>query len=136
MRTVKRLVIVVVAVVAVGALAVAAWLGSVSHRRAVAVREYEAQGFQMVEFCNGGAAGDADTQVRTIKEYLEDFSGDTVKDTNMIAQLQRALVVAQEKATILSEDCRRRGHCHTYPYKTNWAIIQTALKDAEKKLYH
>jgi len=86
----------------------------------------------MMKFCNGGAAGQAATEVDTIKQYLEDFSADTPKDTNMITQLQWALVVAQEKATVLREDCRRRGHCHTYPYKTNWAVIQAALRAADK----
>ena len=82
MRIVKKLVIVVVAVVALGVLAVAATLGPVLYRRAAAVREYRAQGFQMVEGCNGGAAVQADGQVLMIKQYLEDFSD----STNMVAQ--------------------------------------------------
>jgi len=107
-RIVKKLVIVVVAVVAVGALAVAAMLGPVSYRRAAAVREYRAQGFQIVEGCNGGAAVQADTQVYTIKQYLEES---TDWPTNIVVQLQGALVTAQEKARVLIDDCRRRGHC-------------------------
>jgi hypothetical protein len=132
MRIVKTLLIVVAVVVAVAVLAVAVRLGSVSHRRAVAVREYEAQGFQMVEGCNGGAAVQADGQVLMLKQYLEDLTYPPVKDTNMVAQLQSALVVAQEKARVLSEDCRRRGHCDTYPWTTNWAVIKQALASFEK----
>ena len=74
MRIVKKLIIVVVAVVAVGAITAAATIGPVSYRRAAAVREYEAQGFQMVEGCNGGAAVQADGQVLMIKQYLEEFT--------------------------------------------------------------
>jgi hypothetical protein len=124
----KKLIIVVVAVGVVGALAIAAWLGPVLYRRAAAVREYKAQGFQMVEGCNGGAAVQADGQVFMIKQYLEEFSD----STNMVAQLQSALVVAQEKARVLSEDCRRRGHCETYPWTTNWIVIKQALTAVEK----
>ena len=132
MRIVKKLIIVVVAALAVAALAVAARLGSLSHRRSVAVREYEARGFQMVEGCNGGAAVQADGQILMIKQYLENFSDATAKDTNMVAQLQSALVVAQEKDRVLREDCRRRGHCEMYPWKTNWATIKQALTAVEK----
>jgi hypothetical protein len=132
MRIVKKSIIVLVAVVAVGALAVGVRLGWLSHRQAVVVRDYAARGFQMVEGCNGGAAVQADGQVYTIKQYLEDFSDATTKDTNVISQLQSALVVAQEKAQVLSEDCRRRGHCDTYPWKTNWATIKQALTAYEK----
>ncbi len=128
MRVVKKLVIVVVAVVALGVLAVAATFGPVLYRRAAAVREYRARGFQMVDGCNGGAAVQADGQVLMIKQYLEEFSD----STNMVAQLQSALVVAQEKARVLSEDCRRRGHCDTYPWTTNWTVIKQALTAVEK----
>src|SRR5262245_60825092 len=129
MRIVKIFSIAVAAVVAVGALAI----GLLSYRRSAAVREYEAQGFQMVEGCNGGAAVHADGQVLMIKQYLEEFAySPRAKDTNMVAQLQSALVVAQEKARVLSEDCRRRGHRETHPWKTNWATIKQALTAFEK----
>ncbi len=131
MHTVKKLVIVVVAVVALGALALAATLGPVSYRRAAAVREYRAQGFQMVEGCNGGAAVQADGQVLTIKQYLEEF---TDWPTNIIGQLQGALLTAQEKARVLSDDCRRRGHCDNFPWKTNWATIKQALAAADREM--
>jgi hypothetical protein len=88
MRVVKKLVIAVAAVGVVGALAIAAWLGPVLYRRAAAVREYRAQGFQMVEGCNGGAAVQADGQVLMIQQYLEQFSD----SSNLVAQLQGTLV--------------------------------------------
>ena len=125
MRIVKILIIAVAAVVAVGALAI----GLLSYRRSAAVK---AQGFQMVQGCNGGAAVQADGQVLMIKQYLEDLTYPPVKDTNMVAQLQSALVVAQEKARVLSEDCRRRGHRETHPWKTNWATIKQTLIAFEK----
>src|SRR5262245_14149232 len=114
MRIVKILIIAVAAAVAVGVLAI----GLLSYRRSAAVREYEAQGFQMVEGCNGGAAVQADGQVLMIQQYLEQIGNPSAEETNMVAQLQSALVVAQEKARVLSEDCRRRGHRETYPWKT------------------
>lgn len=132
MRVVRRFLIVVVAVAGVAALAVAARVGLFSHRRNVAVREYEAQGFQMIEGCNGGAAVQADVQVYMIKQYLEEFSDATTKDSNVIAQLQSALVVAHEMQQVLSEDCRKRGHCDTYPWKTNWTTIKQTLTAVEK----
>ena len=127
MRPVKRLVVVVVAVVALGALVVAARVGPVLYSRAAAVRGYRAQGFQMVDGCNGGAAVQADGQVCTIKQYLEELSDSISKDTNVIARLRSALVLAQEKARVLGEDCRKRGHCDTYPWKTNWVAVSQAL---------
>ena len=132
MRIVKKLLIVGVAVTAVGVLAAAVRLGLLSHRRAAVAREYEAQGFQLVEGCNGGAAVQADSQVYTIKQYLEAFSTATPKDTDLIAQLQSVLVVAEEKARVLSEDCRRRGHWENHLWQTNWAAISQALTAVEK----
>ena len=135
MRIVKKLVIAVLAVASVGALIVAVRLNSMSHRRAAAVREYEAQGFQMVKFCNGSAANGAHGEVYAIQERLEDFADSPGVDTNVIVQLKNALAIAKEKERVLSDDCARRGHCHTYPWKTNWAIIKEALT-ASEKLYH
>jgi hypothetical protein len=114
MHIVKKLVIVVVAVAVVGVLAVAVRIGSLSYRRNVAVREYLAHGLEMVKGCNGGAAVQVDGQVFTIKQYLEEFADSPTRDTNTIFQLRSALVIAEEKARILSDDCRRRGHCETH----------------------
>ena len=127
MRIVKKLILVLGAAVAVGTLIVAVRIGPLLYRRAAAVREYEAQGFQMVEGCNGGAAVQANGQVLMLKQYLEEFSD----SSNLVAQLRSALVVAQEKVQVLDGDCRRRGHCDTYPWKTNWAVIKQALAAVE-----
>ena len=132
MRIAKTLTVGVVAIAALGVLAAAVMISSLSYRRNVAVREYMAQGLQMVKGCNGGAAVQADGQVSTIKQYLEEFTDSRARDTNMVFQLQSALVIAQEKARILSDDCRRRGHCETYPWKTNWIAISQALTVVEK----
>jgi hypothetical protein len=97
------------------------------------VQEYEAQGLQMVEGCNGGAAVGAQGQVHTINQLLEDFADASERETNIVVQLQSALVIAQEKLRILGDDCRRRGHRDTHPWKTNWATIDQTLADAWKK---
>jgi energy-coupling factor transporter transmembrane protein EcfT len=107
-------------------------IGSMLFGQALVEAEYSAQGLQMVDGCNGGAAGEADGQVHTLRQRLDDFVGSPGVDTNVIAQLQTALVIAQEKARILSDDCARRGHCETHPWKTNWAAIRPALAASEK----
>jgi hypothetical protein len=132
MRIVKTLLVVTAAVVAVGALAVAARIGLLLYRRAVAEREYAAQGLQMSQGCNGGAAVQADGQVMMIKQYLEELTYASVKDTNMVTQLQNALAVAQEEAQVLSDDCRRRGHCENHPWRTNWVVVRQALAAFQK----
>ena len=131
-RILKTLLIVVAAVVAVVVLAVAVRIGSLSYHRSAAVREYAAQGLQMVRGCNGGAANQAERQVMMIKQYLEQLTYPPVKDTNLVAQLQSALVVAQEKVRVLDDDCRKRGHCESHLWSTNWAVVNQALAAFEK----
>ncbi|MEI6197010.1 MAG: hypothetical protein WCS42_22065 [Verrucomicrobiota bacterium] len=128
----KTLLIVVAAVVAVGVLAVAVRIGPVLYHRSVAEREYAVQGLQMVQGCNGGAAVQADGQVMMIKQYLEMLADSSTKDTNMVFELQSALVVAQEKARVLDSDCRKRGHCDSHPWRTNWIVVSQALTAFEK----
>lgn len=132
MRILKQVFLVAAVMVTAGVLTLAALVGVSLHRRNVAVREYQAQGFEMVEGCNGAAASQADLQVYAMKHQLEEFADSPGGDTNLIAQLQNALVLAQEKARVLGEDCRRRGHCGTHPWKTNWITIKQALTASEK----
>jgi hypothetical protein len=127
MRIVKTLLIVVAAVAAVGVLAVSARIGAVWYHRTVAEREYAAQGLQMMQGCNGGAANQAEGQVTMINQYLEMLADSPVRDTSMVFQLQGALVVAREKARVLDGDCRRRGHCGSHPWRTNWIAVNQAL---------
>ena len=110
-------------------------IGSQRMGRRLLERKYEAQGFQMVVGCNGGAAHSADGQVRTIKERLAMFANSPDVNTNVIVQLQSAYVVAQERARIMREDCGWRGHCETFPWKTNWATIKQALTASDKMLF-
>jgi len=49
----------------------------------------------------------------------------------MAAELRSALALARERAEVLNDDCRRRYHCETVPWKPEWASIDKALKDAE-----
>lgn len=105
-----------------------AWL---SFRQYSVVREYKAQGHQIVDGCNLGAANVANGQVYTIKQRLEEFAASRKQNTNMIAELQNALVIAQEKHRVLSRDCRLRGHRENHPWNTNWAAIKHALTASE-----
>jgi hypothetical protein len=107
-------------------------IGSALLGRELVRIEYRAQGLEMVDGCNGGAAVEADGQVYAIEQRLHDFADSPGVDTNAIVQLQAALVIAQEKARILSDDCARRGHRDSHPWKTNWAAIKQALTDSEK----
>ena len=132
MRILKTLLIVVATVVALVVLAVAVRIGLLSYHRSVAVREYAVQGLQMVEGCNGGAAVQADGQVMMIKQHLEMLADSPTKDTNIVLQLRNALVVAQEKARVLDGDCRKRGHCDSHPWTTNWVVVSQALTAFEK----
>ena len=107
-------------------------IASIVLGRILVERRYTAQGFQMIEGCNGGAANQADDQVRTIERRLQDFKGISNVGTNKIVQLQKAYVIAQEKALVLRNDCRNRGHRHTKPWKTNWATINQVLTATEE----
>jgi hypothetical protein len=133
MHILKKCGIVIAAAVAVGVFALAARIGVLSFRENSIMRQYKAHGFQILEGCNGGAAVQAAGQVLTIKQYLEDFADSPTTDTNLIIQLQTALVIAEEKAKVLSDDCCRRGHRDSYPWKSNWATIKQALAAAEKQ---
>jgi hypothetical protein len=109
-----------------------AGIGSFLLGRSLVEREYEAQGFRMVVGCNGGAANAAAGEVHTLQQRLAEFADSPGADTNVIVQLRNAYVIAQEKARVLSDDCGRRGHCETYPWKTNWAAIKQALTASER----
>ncbi len=132
MRIVKILFIAVAAVAVIGVLTAAVRIGPLLYHRAVAERGYAAQGLQMVKGCNGGAAVQSDGQVLMIQQYLEELTNFPSGDTNMVFQLQNALLISQEKARLLSNDCRRRGHCETHPWNTNWIAISQALTACEK----
>ena len=132
MRKLKQFFGGVTAVLVIAVFALAALMGVLSLRQSSAVRDYRAQGFEMVKGCNGGAAVQADGQVIMIEQHLEEFGASPDADTNIVTQLRSALVVAREKARVLSEDCRRRGHRETYPWKTDWNTVNQALAAAEK----
>jgi hypothetical protein len=129
-RTSKKFIIMTVVIAVL--LGVAAATGSLLLRRDPVVRQYTAQGFQMVDGCNGGAANGARAEVYSLQERLEDFADSPTVDTNMIARLKRALAIAKEMEQVLRDDCARRGHRETHPWKTNWATIKEALTASEK----
>ena len=109
--------------------------GSAMFGRALADWRYRTEGLRLVEGCNGGAANQADSEVRTLRRFLEELADTPNADTNEIAHLQEILVLAQDKARVLSDDCRWRGHRGNYPWKTNWSGIRRELKAAEERFY-
>jgi hypothetical protein len=100
-------------------------------RRAVLESRYQAEGYRMLEGCNGGAANQADFEVDAFERLLPEFKDTPNVDTNLVQEVQRGYVLAQEKARVLSDDCRFRGHRSTRPWKTNWAEIKHILAAAE-----
>jgi hypothetical protein len=120
------------AIIAAASILCFAWLIFAPSRRTLIEMEYRAQGFQMVNGCNGGAANMATFDVFTLQQELNDVSDAPGVNTNLIVQLRNALVISQEKARVLSDDCTRRGHRETYPWKTNWAIVKEALTASRK----
>ena len=110
----------------------------VPHGRSLVEKEYQAQGFQMVKGlkgCNVVEAGDASAQVYKLQERLIGFAHHRKEATNVIIQLKSAIAIAREKERVLNDDLDRRGDCDTYPWKTNWAMIEEAVT-ASDKLYH
>ena len=98
-------------------------------------RDYKAQGFQMVEGCNGGAANQARFDVYKFDELLQMATNSPRKNSNLFSELKRGNVLAQEEFKVLSADCGKRGHRDTYPWKTNWAEIKQILRTSEEQLY-
>jgi len=109
--------------------------GSTIVGRAVVDWKYRTQGFRLVRGCNGGASVEADGQVRTLEQLISELVDSPDSNTNELAHLQAILVLAQEKARVLDEDCRWRGHRGTYPWKTNWSGIGRELKAAQERFY-
>jgi hypothetical protein len=109
----------------------------VPHGRSLVEKEYQAQGFQMVKGLKGinvEEAGDAGAQVWKLRERY--MAARVRKEaTNVIIQLKSAIAIAREKERVLNDDLDRRGECDTYPWKTNWAMIEEVLT-ASDKLYH
>ncbi len=103
--------------------------------RALADWRYRTQGVRMVEGCNGGAASQADSEVYALRRLLVELADAPNADTNEIAHLEEILQLAQDKARVLSDDCRWRGHRDSHPWRTNWSTIRRELKAAEERYY-
>ncbi len=86
----------------------------------------------MIDGCNGGAANGASASIHTLNQLLEVFADDPEVETNLIARLKNALPIAQEMEGVLRKDCAKRGHCDTYPWRTNWAVVRDAITAAYK----
>lgn len=109
-----------------------ALIGSILLGRSVVEWEYKVEGFQMVDGCNGAEANRAYFEVHTLEERLAELTNAPSTDNNLIVQLQKVYATAQEKRRVLSDDCARRYHCDTHPWKTNWATIDQALAASER----
>lgn len=108
----------------------------VPHGRSLVEKEYQAQGFQMAKGCNAVEASDASAQLYHLRERLIGFAHHRKEATNVIIQLRSAIAIAREKERVLNDDLDRRGLCcDTFPWKTNWAMIEEVLA-ASDKLYH
>ena len=108
-----------------------ALIGSFRLGRSLVEWEYKTQGFQMVNGCNAAAANMAEFDVFALSERLVEVTNSPISDKTQITRLQSVYVIAQDKARILSDDCRRRGHCDNYPWKANWLAIKPLLATSE-----
>ena len=111
-----------------------ALIGSFVVGRSLVEWEYKAQGIHMVDGCNGGAANQAYFEIHTLEQRLAELTNSPNADTNVVVQLQKAYLIAEEKERFLSDDCRRRGHCDAFPWKTNWGTIKQALTASDEAL--
>lgn len=126
---------VVLTLILVPVMSVPVGILSIPVRRILANRDYVARGYQMMEGCDGSAAGSADAQVYHIKNLLEDATNSPSPDTNLISDLNKGYVLAQEKAKVLGDYCGKAGHVDIHPWKTNWAEINEIIKRSEAKVY-
>ena len=123
------------ALVASGLIILLCGLWLVPSERARIESGYKARGFKLVDGCNGGAANEAVGQVHTIELRLEALADSKLTNSNVNVRLQEAYTLAQEKARILRDDCRMRGHRENKPWKTNWITIRQALTASEELLW-
>jgi hypothetical protein len=123
---------VVLSLFLVPVLGIPAVIVSIPYSRSLIEWQYLAQGFELVHGCNGGAANGAEFDVYKLQERLADLTGTPRAGKNEIAQLQEALALAQEKARVLNDDCGRRGHCDTKPWRASWSRIRQVIDASEE----
>jgi hypothetical protein len=71
--------------------------------------QYKAQGLELVHGCNALAANMASFDVFIVRERLAELKDSPNADSNQIVRVENAYTAAQEKARILSDDCRGEG---------------------------
>lgn len=111
------------------------WFFSMVFGRIGIDMRYKAQGFQIVEGCNGGAASQADFQVYEFRELLAMATNRSKLDTNLILEINRGLALAQEKAQVLDAECALADHRDLHPWKTNWVVVRPMLEDIRTRVY-
>ena len=89
--------------------------------------EYKTRGLQIVYGCNALVAETAYFDEFMVNERLTELTNSPHADTSQMTRLREAYATAQERVRILNEDCRRRGHCNSHLWKTNWVTIKEAL---------
>ena len=134
-RNKRPVLAVVISFVLVPALGFPVAIGARMIGSALVEWKYSNQGFQVVEGCNGGASIQADFEVHDVQRLLGELAETPNADTDGITQLQKILVLAQEKARVLGDDCRWRGHRDTHPWKTNWATCRRDIEAAQQRIY-
>ena len=86
--------------------------------------KYKAEGLELVHGCNALAANMASFDVSILRERLAKLKDSPNTDSNQIVRVENAYATAQDKARILSDDCKRRGHRENHPWKSNWDTIK------------
>jgi hypothetical protein len=95
-------------------------------------REYAAQGLQLAQGCNAAAANQAEFDLYAIDDRLAELTNAPDVDTKVVVQLRAARVVAEAAVRFTNDDCRRRGHRDSHPWKTNWTAVKIALEAADR----
>ena len=94
-------------------------------------RQYRAQGLELVPGCNLAAASRADIEIYQMNDRLEELTNRPSADPAQFNRLHQAMPIALERARILGDDCRKRGHRDSHLWKTNWVAIKQALAASE-----
>lgn len=96
--------------------------------------QYLLRGLHVRHGCNAGAYHAAGNDIRLVERLLEWHNCEAPSDTNLVMQLQTALRLAREERDVIDEDCRRRFHCHTHPWKAEWNVIRPTIESGEKRV--
>jgi hypothetical protein len=89
----------------------------------------------LVQGCNAAAANRAKFDLYAIDDRLSELTNAPDADAKQILQLRAARTIAEEAVKLTDDDCRRRGHRDSHPWKTNWVAVKNALEDSDRALF-